>query len=70
MSGEHEVSFEGRERTPAQHLLNVQATIIGVHKLVERARTGVEVDDNISCAKMWLRIAADELDGLLKDSKE
>jgi hypothetical protein len=67
---EHEVVFEGRERTRAQHFLNVQATIIGVHKLVERARTGVEVDDNISCAKMWLRIAADELDVLLKGRKK
>lgn len=56
-------TFCGRTRSGAEHLANVQATIVGAHKLVERARTGdpAEADANVSCAAFWLRVAADEL---------
>jgi len=65
-----EVSFERRYRSRDQHLATVQGTALGVLKLVQRAREGEEVDGNVRCASMWLRIAADELDELLKDSKD
>jgi hypothetical protein len=61
-----EVTFLSRERTPAQRLTNVQGTILGVSKLIERARDGVEVNENVRCAAYWLRLAAGELDELLK----
>ena len=67
---ETELQFHWCGRSRPQHLVNAQATIVGCIKLIERAREGVEADDNVRCASMWLRIAADELDGLLKDSKE
>ncbi|CAE6944054.1 hypothetical protein R75471_05520 [Paraburkholderia domus] len=69
---EHEVTFLGRERTRAEHLANVQATIIGAHKLIERARVGEgsESDSSVSCAAFWLKLAADELEALLKHPKD
>ncbi|MBK3783940.1 hypothetical protein G3A43_27380 [Paraburkholderia aspalathi] len=69
---EHEAVFQGRSRSGPEHLANVQATIIGVHKLVERARTGdpAEADANVRCAAYWLRLAADELTELVKSRKD
>ena len=60
-----EAVFHGRYRTRAQHLTNVQGTLLGVIKLVERAREGEEADANIGCAAYWLEIAATELRALL-----
>lgn len=67
-----EAVFQGRDRNGPEHLANVQATIIGAHKLMERARTGdpAEADGNVRCAAYWLRLAADELEALLKDRKD
>jgi len=48
----------------------VQATLQAVHnKLLERAIADdpVEADDNLRCASMWLRHAADDIDRLLAD---
>lgn len=72
MSNVHEVKFLGRDKSRADHLANVQATIIGAHKLVERARTGdpAEAIANISCAAFWLKLAAKELDELLQQGKD
>lgn len=65
-----EAQFHWCGRSRSQHLVNAQATIVGCMKLIARARDGEEVDDNIRCANAWLRIAADELDGLLKARKD
>lgn len=63
---ETQVKFEGRIKPREEHLANAMATVVGAAKLIERARTGdpAEADSNTSCASMWLRIAADELDAL------
>lgn len=63
---EHDVKFQGREKTQAQHLANAQATVIGAAKLIERALTGdpAQALSNANCAAYWLRLAADELDAL------
>jgi len=60
--------FEGRTRSGAESLAIAQATLIGAHKLLERARTGnpYEADSNVRCAVAWLRGAVDDLDALLK----
>ncbi|MGX7850922.1 hypothetical protein [Pseudomonas aeruginosa] len=62
-----EAIFRGRSMTRAQHLTNVQGSLLGVVKLVERAREGEEADANISCAAYWLESAAADLRALLKD---
>ena len=63
-----ETVFEGRTRSGAESLAIAQATLIGAHKLLERARTGnpYEADSNVRCAVAWLRDAIDDLDALLK----
>ncbi|WP_158935062.1 hypothetical protein [Burkholderia sp. S171] len=65
-----EVSFEGRYRSRDRRLASVQGTALGVLKLIQRAREFEEVDDNIRCAAYWLRLAATELDELLKARKD
>ena len=62
--------FKDRERTHDEHLLNVEAILVGTFKLIERARSGEETSMNTACAAKWLRIAADELDDLLATKKK
>lgn len=65
-----EVEYQGRERTRAQILTGVQGTLLGVARLIERARAGEEADGNVRCAAYWLDIAAAELRALAKNSKD
>lgn len=55
-------------RSRADSLAISQATLVGAHKLLERARTGdpAEAISNVRCAAAWLRDAVDELDALVK----
>ncbi|MGF6905477.1 hypothetical protein [Paraburkholderia sp. GAS348] len=65
-----EAVFEGRVPGGPQRVRMVQATLQAVHnKLLERAIADdpVEADDNLRCASMWLRHAADDIDRLLAD---
>lgn len=68
---EHEVIYEGRERTRAEHLASALATVIGSAKLITRAQHGdpSESNGNARCAASWLKVAAAELEALLKDRK-
>lgn len=74
MIGETEVTprqhiFKDRERTHDEHLLNVEAILVGTFKLIVRARSGEETSMNTACAAYWLESAAAELRALLKDHK-
>jgi hypothetical protein len=63
---EHEVTFEGVEKTREQHLAIALGTAIGIAKLVERARHGdaAEADSNTSCALSWARLLVTQLEGV------
>ena len=51
-------------------LLVVQATLLGVEKLLKRAHDGVDTKLNIECASMWLKISATQLDELLEEKRD
>lgn len=64
MNDETEVTFEGRDRTHAERLSIALGTVVGIAKLIERARHGDAAgsDNNISCALGWARLLATQLE--------
>ncbi|NYH13553.1 hypothetical protein [Paraburkholderia bryophila] len=69
---ETEVTFLGREKSSAMRYQSALATVIASAKLIERARSGdpSQAIGNARCAAMWLRVAATELEEVVKRQSE